>query len=79
LGDFKTNFLVPMATILINNWDIYSWHRLVHTFVWLSMAYLGPPHEVLVWESGLGGVLDMNGMGLWNPSHDWRKYDKFLH
>jgi hypothetical protein len=36
--DVKTNFLLPMATILINNWDIYSWHRLVRTFVWLSIV-----------------------------------------
>jgi hypothetical protein len=35
--DSKTKFLVPMATILISNWNIYSWHRLVRTFVWLSI------------------------------------------
>jgi hypothetical protein len=30
----------------------------------------GHPHQVFVRKRGLGGVLDMNGMGLWNPSHD---------
>jgi len=29
----------------------------------------GHPHQVFVSERG-GGVLDMNGMRLWNPSHD---------
>ncbi len=33
----KTKLLMPMATILISNWDIYSWHHLVHTFVWLNI------------------------------------------
>ncbi len=27
-----------MATILISNWDIYSWHCLIRTFVWLSIV-----------------------------------------
>ncbi len=27
-----------METILISNWDIYSWHRSVHTFVWLNIV-----------------------------------------
>ncbi len=27
-----------MATILINNWDICSWHHLVRTFVWLNIV-----------------------------------------
>ncbi len=35
--DPKTNFLVPMAIIFINNWNIYSWHCLVCTFVWLNI------------------------------------------
>ncbi len=29
---------MPMVTILISNWNIYSWHRLVHTFVWLNIV-----------------------------------------
>ncbi len=36
--DYNTKFLVPMATILISNWDIYSWHHLVCTFVWLNIV-----------------------------------------
>ncbi len=36
--DSKTKFLVPMATILISNWDIYSWHCIVYTFVWLNIV-----------------------------------------
>ncbi len=36
--NLKTNFLVPMTIILINNWNIYSWHRLVRTFVWLNIV-----------------------------------------
>ncbi len=33
--DSTTKFLVPMATILINNWNIYLWHRLdVHLCDW---------------------------------------------
>ncbi len=36
--DSKTKFLVPMATILISNWNIYSWHHLVCTFVWLNIV-----------------------------------------
>ncbi len=36
--DPKTNFLVLMAIIFINNWDIYSWHCLVYTFVWLNIV-----------------------------------------
>ncbi len=35
--DSKTKILVPMSTILISNWDIYSWHHLVCTFVWLNI------------------------------------------
>jgi len=34
----KANFLVSMATILMNNWNIYSWHHLISTFVWLSIV-----------------------------------------
>ncbi len=36
--DSKAKFLVPMATILINNWNFYSWHHLVRTFVWLNIV-----------------------------------------
>jgi hypothetical protein len=53
--------------------SIWNISKLNGRFILPSMAYPGPPHQVLVWENGLGGVLDMNGMGLWNPSHDWRK------
>jgi hypothetical protein len=28
------------------------------------------PHQVFVWEKGINGGLDMNGMGFWTPSHD---------
>jgi hypothetical protein len=35
--DSKTKFSVPMATIFINNWKIYSWHCLIRTFVWLNI------------------------------------------
>ncbi len=28
--DSKRKFLMLMATILISNWNIYSWHRLVY-------------------------------------------------
>ncbi len=36
--DIKTNVLIPMTTIFINNWNIYSWHCLIHTFVWLNIV-----------------------------------------
>ncbi len=56
-------------------WNVSMWNisKLNGHFILPSMASPEPPHQVLVWERGLGGVLDMNGMGVWNPSHDWRK------
>ncbi len=36
--DPKKKKLTRMATILINNWNIYSWHHLVRTFVWLNIV-----------------------------------------
>jgi hypothetical protein len=50
--------------------SIWNINKLNGRFILPSMAYIGPPHQVLVGEKRLGGVLDMNGMGLWNPSHD---------
>ncbi len=56
-------------------WDVSIWNinKLNVHFILPSMAYPKHPHQVLVWEKGLGGVLDMNGMGFWNPSHDWKE------
>ncbi len=56
-----------------HNASIWNISKLNIHFIFPSMVYPGPPHQVFVWERGLGGVLDMNGMGLWNPSHDWKK------
>jgi len=44
-------------------WDESIWNisKLNGHFILPSMLYFGPPHQVLVWERGLGGVLDMNG------------------
>jgi hypothetical protein len=61
-------------------WDATIWNIIklnVH-FNLPSMVYPRRPHQVLVWERGLGGVLNMNGMGLWNPSCDWRKVQQIL-
>jgi hypothetical protein len=56
-------------------WDVSIWNisKLNGHFILPSMAHPKPPHQVFVWKNGLGGVSDMNGMGLWNPSHDWTK------
>ncbi len=35
--DSTTKFLLLMPTILISKWHIYSWHRLICTFVWLNI------------------------------------------
>ncbi len=50
--------------------SIWNTSKLNGHFILPYMAYLGPPDQIFVWENELGGVLDMNGMGLWNPSHD---------
>jgi hypothetical protein len=41
-------------------WSIY--------FTFHGISQTSTPSPCL--KKGLGGVLDMNGMGLWNPSHD---------
>jgi len=61
-------------------WDVSIWNIIksnVH-FILPSMAYPRCSHQVFVWEKGLGGVLDMNGMRLWNPLHDWREVTQIL-
>jgi hypothetical protein len=52
---------------IANIWNI---SKLNGHFNLPSMAYLGPPQQILVGKKRLDGVLDMNGMGFWNPSHD---------
>ncbi len=56
-------------------WDASIWNirKLNGHFILPFMAYPRPPQQVLVWERGLGGVLDTNGMRFQNPSHDWKK------
>jgi hypothetical protein len=53
-------------------WDVNIWNisKLNVHFILPSMVYHGCPHQVLTLKKELDGVLDMNGMGFWNPSHD---------
>ncbi len=67
-------------------WDANIWNinKLNVHFILPSIVYPGCPHQVHVWEKKLGGVLDMNGMGFFEP-FPWLKgsrtnsYTKIIH
>ncbi len=79
LGKFLETFhstgcSYPLVHLLIIPRCEHVEHKQINGhFILPTMAYPESPLQVLVWKRGLGGVLDMNGMGFWNPSHDWRK------
>jgi len=71
---FHKGACIPSFTFLeFRDVSIWNTSKLNGHCILAFMVYPACPHQILVWESGLGGVLDMNGMGIYNSSHDWRE------